>query len=61
MNGDAPAAVARLGGARRWAPSGTACRAPTSLELYVEHGEQTERSNGGPIACFDRQLARKAG
>ena len=30
------------------------------LEPYVEHGEQAQRSNGGPIACFDRQLVRKA-
>ncbi len=28
---------------------------------YVEHGEQAQRSNGGPIACFDRQVVRKAG
>ena len=37
--------------------------APSSLnnEPYVEHGEQAQRSNGGPIACFDRQLVRKAG
>ena len=31
------------------------------LEQYVEHGEQAQRSNGGPIACFGRQLVRKAG
>ena len=31
------------------------------LEQYVEHGEQAQRSNGGLIACFDRQVARKAG
>ena len=30
------------------------------LEPYVEHGEQAQRSNGGPMACFDRQLVRKA-
>ena len=28
---------------------------------YVEHGEQAQRSNGGPIACFDRQVVRNAG
>ena len=28
---------------------------------YLEHGEQAQRSNGGLIACFDRQLVRKAG
>ena len=28
---------------------------------YVEHGEQAQRSNGGSIACFDRQLVRNAG
>ncbi len=31
------------------------------LEQYVEHGEQAQRSNGGPIVCFDRQVVRKAG
>ena len=31
------------------------------LELYVEHGEQAQRSNGGLIACFDRQVVRNAG
>ena len=31
------------------------------LEPYVEHGEQAQRSNGGPIVCFDRQLVRNAG
>ena len=25
---------------------------------YVEHGEQAQRSHGGPIACFDRQVGR---
>ena len=31
------------------------------LEQHVEHGEQAQRSNGGPnIACFDPQLVRKA-
>ena len=48
-------------GARRSATSGTACRCPYILEPYVEHGEQAQRSNGGLIACFDRQLVRKAG
>ena len=28
---------------------------------YVEHGESAQRSRGGPIACFGRQPARKAG
>ena len=41
-------------GARRSARGGV-------LEQYVEHGEQAQRSNGGPIACFDRQLVRNAG
>ena len=40
-------------GARRSARGGV-------LEQYVEHGEQAQRSNGGPIGCFDRQLVRKA-
>ena len=31
------------------------------LEQYVEHDEQAQRSNGGPIACFDRQVVRKTG
>ena len=31
------------------------------LEPYIEHGEQAQRRNGGPIVCFDRQLARNAG
>ena len=31
------------------------------LEPYVEHGEQAQRSNSGPIACFDRQALRNAG
>ena len=31
------------------------------LEPYVEHGEQAQRSDGGPIACFDRQVVRNAG
>ena len=34
---------------------------PYILEPYVEHGEQAQRSNGGFIACFDRQLVRNAG
>ena len=31
------------------------------LEQYVEHDEQAQRSNDGPIACFGRQVVRKAG
>ncbi len=27
----------------------------------VEHGEQVQRSNGGPIPCFGRQAVRNAG
>ena len=30
------------------------------LEPYVQHGEQAQRSNGGPIACFGRQVVRNA-
>ncbi len=41
-------------GARRSASGGV-------LEQSVEHGEQAQRSNGGPIACFDRQVVRNAG
>ena len=31
------------------------------LERYGEHGKQAQRSNGGPIMCFGRQLVRNAG
>ena len=31
------------------------------LEQYGEHGKQAQRSNGGPIMCFARQLVRNAG
>ncbi len=31
------------------------------LEQYGEHGRQPQRSNDGPIACFDRQVVRNAG
>ncbi len=31
------------------------------LEQYGEHGKQAQRSNGGPVMCFARQLVRKAG
>ena len=31
------------------------------LEQYGEHGEQAQRSNGGPVACFDRQAVRNVG
>ena len=41
-------------GARRLARGGV-------LEQYGEHGEQAQRSNGGPIVCFARQAVRKAG
>ena len=27
----------------------------------LQHGEQAQRSNGGPIACFGRQVVRNAG
>ena len=30
------------------------------LGQYVEHGEQAQRSNAGPIACFGRQVVRNA-
>ena len=29
---------------------------PYILEPYVEHGEQAQRSNGGPVAWFGRRL-----
>ena len=41
-------------GARRLTSGGV-------LRQYVEHGEQAQRSNGGPIACFGRQVVRNAG
>ena len=31
------------------------------LEQYGEHGEQAQRSNGGPIVYFARQAVRNAG
>ena len=31
------------------------------LEQYGEHGNQTQRSNGGLIACFSRQVLKRAG
>ena len=34
---------------------------PYILKPYVEHGEQAQRSNGGPMMCFDHQLVRNAG
>ncbi len=31
------------------------------LEQYVEQGEQAQRSNGGLITCFGRQVVKNAG
>ena len=31
------------------------------LEQYVEHGEQAQRSNGGPIACLRPSGGEKCG
>ena len=31
------------------------------LDSKGEHGEQAQRSNGGPLAYFDRQVVRNAG
>ena len=31
------------------------------LEQYSEHCKQAQRSNGGPMACFDRQVDEKCG
>ena len=45
-------------GARRSATSGTP--RPYILKPYVEHGEQAKPSNGGPMACFPRQVMRNA-
>ena len=41
-------------GARRLTSGGV-------LEQSGEHGEQAQRSNGGPIVCFARQAVRNAG
>jgi len=41
-------------GARRLTSAGV-------LSLYVEHGEQAQRSNGGPLMCLARQPLRNAG
>ena len=49
---------------RRRAPLGAlghGMPCPYILEPYVKHGEQGQRSNGGPLACFGRQVARNAG
>ena len=40
-------------GARRSARAGV-------VEPYVEHGEQAQRSNGGPVAYFNRRRVRNA-
>ena len=45
---------ASVRGARRLTSGGV-------LRQYVEHGEQAQRSTGGPIACFDRQVVRNEG
>ena len=45
-------------------PSVRGARRSTSggvLGQYGEHGEQAQRSNGGPLACFGRQAVRNAG
>ncbi len=31
------------------------------VEQHVEHGEQAQRSNHGPIACFGRPVVQNAG
>ena len=36
---------------------GQGMRCPYILAPYVESGEQARRSNGGPVAHFDRRLA----
>ena len=41
--------------------SGHGMPCPYILKSYVEHGEQAQRSSGGPIACFGRQVVRNAG
>ena len=42
------------GGGRRLTSGGV-------LGQCGEHGEQAQRSNGGPITCFGRQAVRNAG
>jgi len=41
-------------GARRLTSAGV-------LSKYLEHGEQAQRSNGGPLMCLARQRVRNAG
>ena len=41
-------------GARRLTGAGV-------LSQSVEHGEQAQRSNGGPLMCLARQPVRNAG
>jgi hypothetical protein len=41
-------------GARRLTSAGV-------LSQSVEHGEQAQRSNGGPLMCLARQPVRNAG
>ena len=36
-------------------------RGPALSRQYAEHGEQTQRRNGAPIACFGPQVVRHAG
>ena len=48
-------------GARRAGALGHGMPCLDILEAYVEHGEQAKRRNGGPIACFGRQLGRVGG
>ena len=34
---------------------------PYILKPYVEHGEQAQRSNGGPMICFGPSAGEKCG
>ena len=42
-------------------PDFSARRAEPCLNSTWEHGEQAQRSDGGPMVCLDHQLVRKAG
>ena len=42
-------------------PEGVPISDDTFGKVKRVHGEQAQRSNGGPIACFGRQVVRNAG
>jgi len=42
-------------------PSVRGARRPARGGVLEQYGEQAQRSNGGPIACFGRQAVRNVG